>query len=365
MATPRSLSSVLASLLLLSLFACRCLGATNPEMMTRNNTTRALKEIPKISAVMLTTSKDTRVFETGLKSCLKYLVDVDKFYVITPDYKDVKEKYGAILGERVIFVDEKIGFPFNMEKVGDVMYNTVKEHGTYPLDDGKSQFEKTLWGKLGWFLQQLLKIYAGNVLKLEDYVLLDSDCVWHREVSFISKNQEDGKPTKYYYTTSTQYHPPYIATMKRVAGVDTFQSSKDERFRSGVVHHMVLSKDVLSDLFETSEKLHSPLPFWQVMLNQSALEMTCRAPRAGICGAGSTLSEYELYFNFARVKHPDTVELRPLLWANGPMPGMLYWPDPAGKFRGVKEDVALYRGYLSQCGVLHWKAVIFFRHILQ
>lgn len=55
--------------------------------------------------------------------------------------------------------------------------------------------------------------------------------------------------------------------------------------------------------------------------------MTCRAPRGGICGSGSTLSEYELYFNYARNKFPSSVELRPLLWANGPSPGMMYVPS--------------------------------------
>lgn len=58
----------------------------------------------------------------------------------------------------------------------------------------------------------------------------------------------------------------------------------------------------------------------------SALELTCRAPRLGICGAGSTLSEYEMYFNYARVKFPETVATRPLLWANGPAPGLQFWP---------------------------------------
>ncbi len=73
--------------------------------------------------------------------------------------------------------------------------------------------------------------------------------------------------------------------------------------------------------------------------------MTCRAPRTPICGAGSTLSEYELYFNFARNKHPETVALRPLLWANGPMPGLLFWPNsgkiesdgPRGNWKGHRQ----------------------------
>ncbi len=56
-------------------------------------------------------------------------------------------------------------------------------------------------------------------------------------------------------------------------------------------------------------------------LRLSALELTCRAPRESICGGGSTLSEYELYFNFARHEFNSSVVLRQgrqvLLWANG------------------------------------------------
>lgn len=55
--------------------------------------------------------------------------------------------------------------------------------------------------------------------------------------------------------------------------------------------------------------------------------MTCRAPNTAICGAGSTLSEYEIYFNYARIKFPESVVYRPLLWANGPMPGLYFWPE--------------------------------------
>ena len=37
-----------------------------------------------------------------------------------------------------------------------------------------------------------------------------------------------------------------------------------------------------------------------VMLAESAMGLTCQAPSLRICGAGSVLSEYELYFNYAR-----------------------------------------------------------------
>ena len=48
---------------------------------------------------------------------------------------------------------------------------------------------------------------------------------------------------------------------------------------------------------------------------------------ATICGQGSTLSEYDMYFHYARQKFPETVNLRQLLWANGPKYGMLYSPS--------------------------------------
>lgn len=38
--------------------------------------------------------------------------------------------------------------------------------------DGNSPFERTVWGRLGWFLQQLLKFYAGRVLALDDFVII-------------------------------------------------------------------------------------------------------------------------------------------------------------------------------------------------
>jgi len=89
--------------------------------------------------------------------------------------------------------------------------------------------------------------------------------------------------------------------------------------------------------------------FWEiihiyyVMLIDSAIELTCRAPRPSICGAGSTLSEYEIYFNYARTKRPETVAYRPLLWANGPQPGLLFWPTtlesdgPKSNWRGHRQ----------------------------
>lgn len=289
----------------------------------------------------MTAGKDTRAFEKSIKSALTYLVDVDKFYVLTPNAKQLEDKLGKLCGPRVKFIDETI-FPFNWQNITEVMYDTVKQRGVYPLH-GKSQFEHVLYSKTSWFLQQLIKFYAGTVLGLKDYVLLDSDIVFFRNVTFINETTSSGV-TRYNYASSNQYHPAYMASMTRISGVDVLKTEKHETYRSGIVHHMVIVRSVLQHLVAQTEERYR-LPFWQVLLNESAVEMTCRAPREGVCGAGSTLSEYEMYFNYARTKFPETVALRPLLWANGPAPGLLFWPPDEKELHsdGPKRNWLHYR----------------------
>jgi Family of unknown function (DUF6492) len=116
------------------------------------------------------------------------------------------------------------------------------------------------------FLQQVLKLYAGKVLRLHDFVLLDSDIVWFRNVSFVKDPQVEYKNRTYLYATSNQYHGAYIACLKRIAGVDLLKHQKFHR--SGIVHHMVVVESVLDDLMRDAQELHGGLPFWQIMLNQ-------------------------------------------------------------------------------------------------
>jgi hypothetical protein len=362
-----------------------------------------------LAGVMLTTAKDTRVFEKSIQSALKYLIDLDIIYVITPDPKALADKVTPILKkmskkeyssaipsssvhpaynvftlepvDRVKFIDEHI-FPFSHGNVSEIMIEAVSKHGKYPLN-GYSSFEKTMWHKTGWFLQQLLKLYAGEALNLHDFVLLDSDVIWFQNIRFYNNTNraevwdglhassnrrlegtgasETGKTklsVRYNYASSGQYHPSYMSTLKTIAKLEYFEPAPGDVFRSGIVHHMVIARHILRALIDHTESIHKagnidkpflppngtrstkrgswlPKPgvnntdnpsFYEILLAKSALEMTCKAPRDGLCGSGSTLSEYEMYFNFARTYFPDSVAYRALLWANGPMPGLLYWP---------------------------------------
>ena len=168
----------------------------------------------KLDAVILTTGKDSRTFEISIGSAMKHLVDVRNFYIISPNAEDFAKRMGPKLGDRVKFLGES-GFPFNGANVSEVMIESVRQAGRYPLD-GKSPFEKTVWGRIGWFLQQLLKFYAGKVIGLEDYILLDSDVMWFRDVKFVAVCNSTSR--SYYYASSNQYHPPYVASLSRIAG---------------------------------------------------------------------------------------------------------------------------------------------------
>ena len=233
----------------------------------------------KIDAVVLTTAKDTRAFVKSIESGLKHLVDVDKFYVVTPHVEDLKTHLINIMSPRIVLVDESI-FPFSGENISQVMFETVREKGIYPMTGG-SQFEKTVWGRIGWYLQQLLKLYAGRVIGLGDFVLLDSDLVWFKDIKFFNDTHHSPASSssslsttsasvqpysgrRYNYVTSSQYHGAYLAILERIAGVPFLANQPVHR--SGVCHHMVVVKSIMDDLIRRSEEIHA-LPFWQVLLN--------------------------------------------------------------------------------------------------
>ena len=62
--------------------------------------------------------------------------------------------------------------------------------------------------------------------------------------------------------------------MKIVLGIDHTKGT----YMSGICHHMVILKKVIDKMKDDVLKIHS-LPLWGMMLNASAREMTCRAPK--------------------------------------------------------------------------------------
>ena len=215
-----------------------------------------------LDAVVLTTGKDSLAFERSIQSSLKHFLDVRNYYIVTPHPEDLMKQFDnkSWYSDRIKIVGED-AFPFKWNNISEIMIQSVQDKGLYPID-GKSTFEKTVWGRTGWFLQQLLKFYAGKVLGLEDFILLDSDIIWFNDIRFNAHCNATSR--SYYYASSCQYHPSYLATLSAISGVNKIDAPVH---RSGIVHHMVIVKTVLDDLMSVSESLFGGIPFWQVLLN--------------------------------------------------------------------------------------------------
>jgi Family of unknown function (DUF6492) len=202
-----------------------------------------------VDAVVLTTGKDLLAFEVSIQSSLKHLLDVRDYYIVTPTPDELLKKFSKLpwYSNRIHIIGEDV-FPFSHHNVTEIMVKTVKQKGVYPLDDGKSSFEKSVVSRGGWFLQQLLKLYSGQVLGLHDFVLLDSDIVWFKDVRFVATCNSTTE--SYYYASSSQYHPSYMAILEKVYG---FGPVNAELHRSGTIccnlahcHNQILTIEYFS-----------------------------------------------------------------------------------------------------------------------
>ena len=102
-------------------------------------------------------------------------------------------------------------------------------------------------------------------------MLLDSDIVWMKDVNFKVPNSTT---QQHNYAYSSQWHASYRSTMKMILDIEHASGT----YMSGICHHMVILKHVIEDMKRDVLARYS-LPLWQMMLNASARELTCRAPR--------------------------------------------------------------------------------------
>jgi hypothetical protein len=145
--------------------------------------------------------------------------------------------------------------------------------------------------RIGWYLQQLLKLYALIIIPeiLEKCLILDSDTFFLKPTIFINNN-------KCLYAYSEQYHTKYFEHMLKM----------DKELikiynKSGICHHMMFEKKYINELINKIEKNHNDT-FYNVFLKM-VTEFT-----------GSGASEYEIYFNYMLKNYSNHIEIRELDW---------------------------------------------------
>ena len=100
----------------------------------------------------------------------------------------------------------------------------------------------------GWYLQQLLKLYAGFIIPniLDTYLVIDCDTFFLKPTSFIN----DGKCL---YNFGTEHWKAYFVHMKKLN--NTFERQLD---KSGICHHMMFQTMYLNELLDRkSTRLNS------------------------------------------------------------------------------------------------------------
>lgn len=148
----------------------------------------------------------------------------------------------------------------------------------------------------GWYLQQLLKLYAGLVIPniLDTYLVIDSDTFFLKPTQFIDNG-------KCLYNYGNEYNYPYFEHMQKLN--KTLQ--KQFRDKSGICHHMMFETKYISELFELVETTNQDTFYNCFIKNVSNTQYL-----------GSGASEYEIYFNYMIHTHPDKIIVRPLIFKN-------------------------------------------------
>ena len=166
----------------------------------------------KIDIVIPCAPKDTDTLGICLKSCIRHIKEeIAKIYVISTDSEVIKkicDEYGAVWMDENKVLDRTLA---------DVV-------ATLPQ-----------YNRWGWMYQQFLKM-AGNVGECENYLVVDSDVTFTKDITFF----ENGKPIFYY--RDDYHHPPFFSVMAKLIDVKRFYE------KSFVCDFMMFNRQVMSDL---------------------------------------------------------------------------------------------------------------------
>lgn len=158
------------------------------------------------------------------------------------------------------------------------------------------KYLKTPGMRIGWVFQQLLKLYAINVIPdiSSNVLILDSDVIFLNPTKFMNEAVEP------FFNTSKEKWTPYFIFGERL--INGWKRVYPKI--SGVCHYMLFQKEILDDMFAKISLQHNVEP-WKAIcrcIDKKELRIAC-------------MSEYELYFNYALLR-TEQAHLRPIKWVN-------------------------------------------------
>lgn len=223
--------------------------------------------------------------------------DADKLELVI---EGIKKNGNGI--RRIITVSEYQMTP-RAEWISETVFPFDKKAIAYAIAHDDEELASDLFdcpvSRAGWIFQQLIKLYAAFVIPeiSSNILVLDADTIFLNPVSFMNDEHEP------LFNVGSEYHEPYFVHAAKLLD-EPYSIKKLFPEYSGICHHMLLQKPVLEDLFEKIEK-KSGKPMWVTLCENVDLTEFY----------GSTMSEYEIYFNFI-MSRTDQAHIRPLKWKN-------------------------------------------------
>jgi hypothetical protein len=211
---------------------------------------------------------DIEMIQTSVKYTKLNIIGYRNIYLIS--------SFDKLCVENCQIIYENI-FPFNINDIDNIL--------------GKSN-------RNGWYLQQLLKIYAGNIIPgiLDRYLVIDADTCFLKPTCFITNDN------KCIYTTGIEYHEPYFFHMNRL-----HPTLKKVHPLSGISHHTIFETKIINNLFNMVENFHNNGNlFWKIFLeNINPYHHNYSAS-----------AENEIYFTYIFLYNNNNILIRKLKWAN-------------------------------------------------
>jgi hypothetical protein len=208
--------------------------------------------------------KDNMILEFCVRSVRLHLSEVNTIFVVSKENPNIEDTQ---------WIPES-SYPFTFEDVESI----IKEKK-----------------RVGWYLQQLLKLYCYRVLPTEstNILILDSDVIIKKPFDFFNED-------KIFLSISPENHPPYFSHMEKVLPGLTKQTEY-----SGIVHHIMTNRQHMEELLCKIEEIHG-VPAWKALL-------LCVNP---IDYPQSGMADYEIYFNYCLKFHPNKYTIRILPFGN-------------------------------------------------
>jgi len=275
---------------------------------------------PAIDVVIPAHEKDRDVLQRVVAGAWEHVVGVRRVVVVSR----------TRLCAQAEFFDEA-WFPFNMSTVLEILEQQV------------GITAETSLSPPGWYLQQLIKLYAPLVIPnmTEHVLVLDADTVFGRATRFLEPvdgaagRYTEGPDTPVVITESNQGTTTAPSSRRKRELVGSIGSSgmavafivtgdesstqiahmgrlmpgldRQHPAMSAIAHHMLLSKSLLVELHREVAEAHGGAALAEAFLG--TLDPAAEHKKSA--------SEFEIYFNYHLLRRPERTRVRQSSWCNG------------------------------------------------